>query len=316
MATTQVFGPGTTPQAGGSIPAEVRQYYANKQLAAALPDLKHAQFCDPIPIPRNTGTTMIMRRWERLSTATTALTEGVTPAGNALTVTPVTVSVAQYGDFVQLSDVISFASIDPVVTDTVERLGFQAAETTDVLSRNFMNIGSNVQYANGRVSRATIQSGDNMTGVEIKKAKRNLARNFAKEVNGSFIGLIHPDTTFDIMSINEWLAVKEYSDKMDLYNGEVGTLYGVRFIETPLGTKYTAAGAGGIDVYGTLIFGRDAFVKTMVDGENLKNIIKPLGSAGAADPLDQRQSAGWKMTYGGVIANQNFVVRVEHATTG
>ncbi len=97
MATTLVFGPGTTPGSGGSLPNEVRIAYQNRLLKAARPNLIHAQFCDDNPIPKGTGTTMQMRRFELLTPATTALTEGVTPGGNTLTVNAVTVSVAQYG---------------------------------------------------------------------------------------------------------------------------------------------------------------------------------------------------------------------------
>lgn len=316
MATTEVFGAGTTPGAGGSLPAEVRQAYDARLLKAARPILIHAQFCDDRPIPKNVGTTMNMRRFELLSVATTALTEGITPVGNKLVVTNVPVSVAQYGDFVQVSDVLTWSAIDPILTEAADVLGFQSGQTLDQLSASFMTIGTQVVYAGGQTARANITSTNKLGAVEIKKAVRTLEKAYVKPYDGkNYIGIVSPDTKYDIMSINEWLAVKEYSDRDDLYQGELGTLYGVRFVESPLAVVFAGAGSGGIDVHATMVFGAMAFVKTAISGENLQNIVKPLGSAGTADPLNQRATSGWKATYGGVIANQNFAVRVENAVS-
>jgi N4-gp56 family major capsid protein len=134
MATTQVFGPGTTPGTGGSLPAEVRIAYDRRLLKAARPNLIHAQFCEDRPIPKNAGTTMQMRRFELLNPAITALTEGVTPTGNTLTVTPITVGLAQYGDFIQVSDVLTWSAIDPILTQAADILGC-STQTDEQLER-------------------------------------------------------------------------------------------------------------------------------------------------------------------------------------
>jgi N4-gp56 family major capsid protein len=320
-AATQVFGPGTTPGSGGSIPAEVRQSYNTRLLLAAKPDLIHAQFADDQPIPKGEGTTMQMRRWELLPVATTPLTEGVTPTGNQATVTPVMVSIAQYGDYIQASDVMTWAAIDPVMNQYIDLLAFQASQTIDVLARDFMALGTNVLYANGRTSRSgssttSLQAGDKITSVELKKAVRNLKKSFVQSINGKYVAIVSPDVVYDLMSIDEWLKVSEYQDKKNLYNGEVGELYGIRFVESPLAKVYAGASYGGSDVHAILVFGKRAFVKTGISGEKgLKSILKPIGSGGTSDPLDQRASAGWKTTFGGTIANQVFCVRIEVTVT-
>lgn len=316
-AATQVFGPGTTPGAGGSIPAEVRQSYNTRLLLAAKPDLIHAQFADDEPIPKGEGTTMQMRRWELLSVATTPLTEGVTPTGNQATVTPITVSIAQYGDYIQASDVMTWAAIDPVMNQYIDLLAFQASQTIDILARDFMALGTNVLYPNGKTTRASLAGTDKITSVELKKAVRNLKKSFVQTINGKYVAIVSPDVVYDLMSIDEWLKVSEYQDKKNLYNGEVGELYGIRFVESPLAKVYPlAANSNTLDVHGILIFGKRAFVKTGIKGEKgLKSIIKPLGSGGTSDPLDQRASAGWKTTFGGSVANQVFCVRVEVTVT-
>lgn len=317
MANTAISaGPGTSPGVGGTLPPEVRISYAATLLRAAMPRLIHAQFCTDMPIPQHQGTTMQMRRFENLAPATNPLQEGVTPAGNVPTVSQVTVSVKQYGDYVLCTDVATWVLIDNTMVEINKRLGFQSSQTIDVLLRAGMILGTNVLYANNRVSRVTVAAGDNFTNVEIKKAARTLETASVEPYEDDcYVGIIHPYTKYDFMSITEWLAVKEYSDRSDLYKGEVGELYSVRFVKSPMATPIKAAGAAGIDVWPTLIFGRDAFAKSAVDGHSLENIIHPPGSAGAADALNQRSTSGWKITLGVTITNQTFVVRVEHAAT-
>ncbi len=76
------------------------------------------------------------------------------------------------------------------------------------------------------------------------------------------------------------------------------------------------AGAAGIPVFGTLVYGRDfaACVDLESGGRNVQVIIKPLGSSGAEDPLNQRQTMGWKIKgFTATILQDAFGVRIEHA---
>lgn len=293
MANVMVFGPGTTPLQGGTIPAEVRQAYATMLLLAARPALVHAQFCDDKPIPKNSGTTMHMRRFELLTPAMTPLSEGVTPAGNTLTVTDVPVSIQQFGDYVIISDLFSWVAIDPILTEAADILGFQAGQTLDQLSRNFMNIGTSVLYANGKTSRAALTTNDKYTSVEIKKGTRTLSKVYAAPYDGqNYIAIVSPDTVYDIQSVTEWLNTGQYSDPEAIFSGEVGRLYGTRYIQSPIATIYPAAGANGQDIHGTLTFGKNAFGKAEIAGENLQMIVKGPGQSGW-DPLDQRASSGY-----------------------
>ena len=311
MANTMVFGPGSTPGSGGTLPPEVRQAYATQLLLAARPALIHSQFCDDKPIPKNSGTTMHMRRFELLSPAMTPLTEGVTPPGNTLVVTDVPVSIQQFGDFITLSDMFSWVAIDPILTEAADVLGFQAGQTLDQVSRNFMNIGTNVIYSGGAASRSALTTSQKYTSVEIKKSTRTLQKSYAAPYDGqNYVAIVSPDTVYDIQSVNEWLNTGEYSDPEAIFSGEVGRLYGIRYVQSAIATIFSGAGASSQDIHGTLTFGKAAFGKAEISGENLQMVVKGLGQAGF-DPLDQRATSGWKATHGGTILNQNFVVRVE-----
>lgn len=80
----------------------------------------------------------------------------------------------------------------------------------------------------------------------------------------------------------------------------------------------TGGGASGVNVYGTLIYGQDAFgnVELGGNGKNVKVIINPPGSAGADDPLEQRGTIGWKVKgFTCVILQDSFLVRLEHSAS-
>lgn len=75
------------------------------------------------------------------------------------------------------------------------------------------------------------------------------------------------------------------------------------------------AGAAGVDVYSVLVLGKDAYGVTAVEGGGLEHIVKQLGSAGAADPLNQRASAGWKATKTAERLVETFMDRIEVCST-
>jgi N4-gp56 family major capsid protein len=298
---------------------EVRQHYDKKLLITAQPLLQHLEFFEKMPIPKGEGNIINMRRAELIPVAVDgggnpiALVEGVTPSSDALQMTNVQITCNQYGRFLEFTDRVVTQSIDPMLSIIVGRQGQQSGRTFDKLGRAVMNSGTIVRYSNGRVSRATVAAGDVWTAAEVKKLKRTLVKNFAlRRKGGTYVCVISPDSEYDLQNINEWLAVKEYSDKEGLYKGEIGTLYGIRFVVATEAQVFTAAGAAGIDVHSSVAFGEDAFGASEIDGLALKTISKPLGYR---DPLDQVGSQGWKGTWGGAILNNLFVCRLEHAVT-
>ena len=74
-------------------------------------------------------------------------------------------------------------------------------------------------------------------------------------------------------------------------------------------------GYRGRDVYSTLIFGANAYGVTEVTGGGLEHIVKQLGSGGTADPLNQRATAGWKGTKAAELLVDNYLIRLESAST-
>ena len=310
MATTQ-----TTTTLANDQPAA---FYDRLLLQRLLPNLAHQRFAQKRIIPLNTGKTINIRRFESIAANTTALTEGTVPAGEAsLTITALTSTVSQYGDFVQIDDMVDLTSIDPVLTETAAMLGEQAGNSLDQVIRGVITAGTAVQYAGGVASRATVASADILSVTEIRKAKRTLSNKNARPVDGSnFVGIIHPFGTYDIQGDTAWVNLNQYAGGGNVFEGEIGKVYGVRFVETSNGIVFTGAGSGGIDVYGTLILGKDAYVVVDLEGAGaVRNIIKPLGSAGTADPLNQIATSGWKAVLVAKVVQDNAMVRIEHAVS-
>lgn len=313
------------------IPQEVNNFYDRVLLERALPALVHTRFAQVRDIPRNSGTNVIkFRRYGSLTANTTALTEGVTPAGTSLSVTDITATVLQYGDYVTLTDVVEYETYDPILTETADILGEQAGDSTDRLMRDVLAAGTTIQYATGVANNASITAAMKLTRDEVKTAVRTLRGNNAKPVTSmidpstgyntvplgrSYIGIVSPETAYDLDNATGFTPVENYPNRSTVMEDEIGSLANVRFVMTTNAYVNAGAGSGGVDVHYTVIFGQNAYAMTRISGETLKNIVKPLGSAGTADPLNQRATSGWKLTFAGKILNNDYLVVVRHGVT-
>lgn len=313
------------------IPAEVAAFYDRNLLDRALPALVHTRFAQVRDIPAGGGTdTIKFRRYGALTAQTTALSEGVTPAGKQLSVTDVTATVLYYGDYVTLTDKLITETYDPILTETTDVLGEQAGDSLDQLMRNVMAATTTIQYASTATQNSEVSAAMKLTRAEVKEAVRTLQTNNAKPVtsmvdastgyntvpiNRAFIGIISEDTLFDLDDAAGWIPVEKYSNKSDVMQDEVGSLAGVRFVMSTNAKVFSGVGVSGVDVHGTLIFGRNCVAMTRISSLTLQNIIKPLGSAGTGDPLNQRSTSGWKLTFVGKILQVLHIVCVRHGVS-
>ena len=383
----QLFAEMNTQTTGtATLSDEMKTYYSDYLIDNAVPKLVHDQFGQKHPIPKNGGKTIDFRKYSPLPKLLTPLPEGVTPDGQSLTVTTVEATVDQYGGYVTLSDQLLLTAIDNNMVQATKLLGNQAGVTLDTITREVLNGGTNVVYAGGVTSRNALTG--KLTVDDIKKAVRALKNQNAEKIGDSYVAIIHPDVTYDLTNDPTWQAVKDYDPK-DWYEGEIGKIAGVRFVETTeakifhgddlasdsrtltvngqvssnttvtfdggtvaadalvgrevligdtvakvtanttttltLDTAVTAAdndiiypgegGKEGCDVYSTLILADNAYGVTEIEGGGLQHIVKQLGSAGTADPLEQRASVGWKATKVAERLVESFMVRVESLST-
>ncbi len=221
-----------------SLSDEMKTYYSDYLIDNATPNLVHDQFAQKHPIPKNGGKTIEFRKYSPLGKALTPLVEAVTPSGNSLNMSVITATIKQYGDYITLSDILMMTAIDNNLIQASKLLGNQAGETLDTITREVLNSGTNVQFAEGQVVSRHLLVGGESTGNHyftvdaIRRAERNLKTKKAKKINGYYVGIIHPDVAFDLKGDDKWEAPKTYVDTKDMYEGEIGKMFGVRFVET------------------------------------------------------------------------------------
>ena len=302
----------TTTSEGLSV--EMKTYYDMTLIDEAEANLVHEQFGQKRPIPANGGLKIEFRKFASLPKALTPLTEGVTPPGKSLSVSKIEATVSQYGDFVTQSDVLEMTAIDNTIVEATKVLGRQAGMTLDTIVRNVMQSGNNVTYcpkvaADGAetpvTSRATLDNTCQLTVKVLQQVVAKLRAQNAPTINGKYVAIVHPYVAYDLMQDKDWKYPHQYAAPENIFNGEIGEIAGVRFLESSEAKIYT----GG--VFGTLIFGDGAYGVTEVTGGGLQTIIKQKGSAGTADPLDQRSSVGWKAMRTAEILIPQYLVRVE-----
>lgn len=285
----------TTTQTYGNLTAEQKTFYDRTLLSRLLPNLTFLKYGQKRPMPKNEGDTINFRRFNSLDVPAASLTEGVTPDGDNLSITAVTATVAQEGNWVRLSDKISMVGIDPVLTESAALMGENAAKTLETRCADVIFKGTSQQFAGGAASAAAIAAGKVVNSEEIKKAVRTLRNNNAKPMEGGYyIGFCDPSVAYDLQNDALWQDISKYNGAQNIMNGEIGRIHGVRFILTTMcPTDATTASAGTL--HKTLIVGKDAYGVVDVDGSSKPEIIiKPTGSAGTEDPLNQRGSVGWK----------------------
>ena len=200
-ANTQV----TTQQ---SLTEEMKTFYSDYLIDAAEPELVHDQFAQKHPIPANGGKTIQFRRFAPLGKALTALTEGVTPDGQSLSMSTVEAAVRQYGGYIQMSDLLLLTAIDNNLTMATKLLGAQAGRTLDTITREVLVGGDNVQYADESVSARYLLRGGNAGAADnnyltvdcIRRAVRALKNANCRRIDGAFPVIIHPDVAYDLMN--------------------------------------------------------------------------------------------------------------------
>lgn len=293
----------------------MKTFYDKNLLKNVKAVLVHNQFGQVRNIPKNGGKTIEFRRFVPFEKATVPLTEGVTPEGSSLSMETKVCTVKQYGDFVAVSDVLELTALDKIILETQEAQGTQSAETLDTITAEILNSGTNVYYCGGKLSRDSLTPSDVLTVEDVRKIVRTLKSNKAQKIKGNYICICHPYVLYDLKKDPEWQNVKTYADPKDWYNGEIGRIEGVRFLETTEAIRFDGEGEDGCNVFSSLFFGDNAYGRTSIEKGGVETIIHPKGSGGTSDPLDQRSTIGWKAIHTACILQDAFIVRCESSAT-
>lgn len=318
----QLFATTMTTETG-SLSAEMKTFYEKRLLDQAEPLLVHNQFGDKYPIPANNGKKIEFRKYSALPKALTALTEGVTPAGNSLNVTTVEGTVKQYGDWIQLSDMLQMTAIDNNVVQATKLLSSQAGRTLDTVTREVLAGGTNVIYAPKVVdgaetevlSRSTLTPECVLTPFVVMRAAATLEAMNTPKIDGSYVLITHPYCRETLQESPGWVDVVKYKEGNNTFSGEIGKIGDVRVVTTSEAKIINDSTCPVVEdstyysVFTSLLLGANAYGVTMLENGGLQHIVKQLGYG--EDPLNQRSSCGWKATSVAVRLCEEYMVRIE-----
>jgi N4-gp56 family major capsid protein len=318
----------------GDISPRTAAYAAVELLKRGMPYLCLEKFGQSKPQPGNKTLSMIFRRYESLPLAMTPLQEGVTPNSKKLTANDITMTLSQYGDLVEITDVIADTHEDPVFQEAQTVTGEQAAKTVETIRFGVLKGCANRFYANGanrvavntpitigkqrRVTRALKRQNAEMITSYIRSTP-----NFNTEnVPPAYICVCHTDCETDIRGLTGFIDVKDYGS-LTPYENEVGSAESVRYLISNLYTPYIDAGGvpglhistGGLaaDVYPYIYIGKNSYAISALKGKYAITpiVINPVPSK--SDPLGQRGSVSWKTYQGAAILNDLWMAVMEAA---
>ena len=327
----------------GDVTHRIGMYAAVKMLKHAEPILVLEKFAQPRPMPQNKGLVIKFRKPTPFAVSTTALTEGVRPSSQQMTYSDRTATLAQYGAWVELTDVIADTHEDPVLNDTSMLCGEQAAETREILNWNIITGGTNATMASGVANRAAVTSPISLNDVRsvVRKLRLNRAKPVTKilsgsvdvgtkPVDGGYIAFGHTDIEADLRALATFTPVAEYGSRQPLCDQESGSLENIRFVLSPLfssvinagGAKGSGAservsdGGTSCDVYRTVVVGAEAWGTVPLKGkESIVPMVLNPGTPRGGDELGQRGSVAWKTWHTGLILNEAWMNRIESAVT-
>jgi N4-gp56 family major capsid protein len=272
------------------------------------------------------GTGVTFTIFADIAAATSTLNEVTDVTPTALSDSQVTVTLNEYGNAVVTTAKLRGTAFLDVNASAANIVGYNAGDSIDQVVSAVLAAGSNVVYATGGAtdptSRTTINTDDTLAGDDVRKVVAQLRKANVATFNGAYMGYIHPDVSYDFRGANgatNWRDPHVYSDPANIYNGEIGQWESVRFIETPRAPLFANASdnsgsAGNIDVYATLVMGRQALAKaySTTDGNGAApKIVRGT----VTDYLQRLQPIGWYWLGGYGRFREASLRRIESASS-
>ena len=316
---------GTTLTTTSGITDQIQRYFDKKLLAQTLKTIVLDQFAFKAPLPGKAGakTIRFFRYPESATTDVQTMTEGtLLTLGNSkqLSLTTVDVALAQYGQTVTISDLLSAVELFNTMEQATIQNGQDAALKVDSELRDVLGESTALQlrYAGAATSYATVGGTDDaMTALDILDAATNLRVNNARPTGGYFTAIMAPEVSRDLMNDDDWLEASKYGNPDNLFKGEVGRYMGVRVVASTnpfrQTTQHVYAAAG--TRYSTFVVGDQSY-----GGVNLATMSayspKMVIAQGPdkTDPLAQFTTVGFKFYYGSAIINANHAVNIVSVT--
>ena len=303
-----------------ALSASMKTFYDTELLENAREKLIFQQLGRKQSLPANHGKTVEWRKWNTLP-GVDKLVEAVIPEGKKLGMTSMTVPVDQYGMYVTVSDQLELLAIDDAILGATEEVGAAAGESYDKLVRAVLMTNANVVYADimnaegdfvsAPATRSALVAGKAniayLTPKMVNRAVTILKKSKAQPLSGGkYLAVIHPSVAEDLRESKAWIEAHKYAATQEIFNGEIGELHGVRFVESNLAPIVKE---GDTAVYMTMFFGKDAFGVVDPEGAGMETIIKGKNEIGG--PLNQFSTIGTKFSMAAKILYPERLLTIE-----
>lgn len=272
------------------------------------------------------GTGVTFTIFADIAAATSTLNEVTDVTPTALSDSQVTVTLNEYGNAVVTTAKLRGTAFLDVDSAAANIIGYNAGDSMDQVVRDVLAGGTNVVYATGGsttpTSRESISTDDILHADDVRKVVAQLRGANVATFEGSYMGFIHPDVSYDFRSntdVAAWRTPANYVNPEGIYNGEIGKFESVRFIETPRAKKFANASngtstTGTIDAYCTHVMGRQALAKafSVTDGNGATpKIVR----GNVTDILMRLQPLGWYWLGGYGRFREASLRRIESASS-
>jgi N4-gp56 family major capsid protein len=272
------------------------------------------------------GTGVTFTIFADISAATSTLNEvtDVTPV--ALSDSQVTVTLNEYGNAVVTTAKLRGTAFTDVDSAAANIIGYNAGDSIDQVIREVLAGGTNVVYATGGsttpTSRESISTDDILHADDVRRVVAQLRGANVATFNGSYMGYIHPDVSYDFRSntdVSAWRTPANYVNPEGIYNGEIGLFESVRFIETPRAKVFANASngtstTGTIDAYCTHVMGRQALAKAYATQDG-NGAVPKIVRGNVTDVLMRLQPVGWYWLGGYGRFREASLRRIESASS-
>lgn len=295
-----------------TLTGEMMTYYEKVFLKRAKYELILKEGAQMRSHSQHNGKLITFNRYTPLTIQDTPLTEGVNPPVSTITAATVSTVLAEYGLTMKISKFLSLTSIDVNNREKISLLGQNMGETLNRLVRNELENGT-VKINNGAALSA-VASSDTFDATEVRDTVTLLETAKAMPYSdGMFLGKTNTHDKNKLLADSTWINAKTYSDVKDLYAGEMGELYQVRFLLNIDGKTSTGSGAAStVTLYHTYIHGTDAVGCYDLDGD-VPSLDIVTNKVDSGNPAGRFSLASWSGSYATVLLNSAWVYVIKSA---
>lgn len=304
----------TNPNNTGTLPQEVSTYYDKVFLERAQYALVLKEGGQNRTTPTGQGRSVNFTRYTPLGLVTTPLGENSNPVTCAINACTVSMTLSEYGMTVPVSKMLSIVSIDANMAEKVALVGQNMGETLNRLVRAELENGT-AYYGNNHTV-ATFTAGDTLDACDIRLMTQQLEIGKAMAYpDGFYIGKTDPISKYNLLGDTTWVNSKTYSDVKQLYKGEMGELYQVRWLlnkDVSSGTEATSTASSGVIRYYTYVHGDNAFGVYDLEKDQPKLYILP-NAVDSSSPAGRISYISWAGSYATKILNSSWVLAARFA---